>query len=161
MRRTKKWISVLLAVCMMLSQFPLLSFAAEANGLSISATSVEAGEEFVVSFTIPATNDLAAEIGVNVAFDKSAFTVVSYAPPNLTGASRTYSTAAEATAAGEFTVTYTGDGGEATIDVSSDVVISATLKANDTASGDYDIKVSKYYANSFEEDGYTEKAALR
>ncbi len=151
----KKISTFLLALCMVFGLISTHAFAAT-SGLSLSKTDVKQGEEFTVSLTIPSIAEPMATIQLWIEFDKTKFEVTQYEPPQVTGGSRTYSTASEATAAGKISVSYEGDGGDNTADLSGGYTLSATVRAlSDATVGSYEFNLTSTILQSLETDGYT------
>lgn len=149
--------SILLAFCLAVSLITVSSTADGAGGLSVSKTEVKPGDELVLTFSVPGNASKAVGIEVNITFDKEVFEVTSFEPPELSGGARMYSEETDANASGKLTVTYMGAEGDATIDFTGGLTLTAVLKVLDTApTGEKALEVSKYYAYSLEEDGYTE-----
>jgi hypothetical protein len=152
----KRILSLVLIVCLITTiLIPITAFAA-GNGLSTSATNVKQGETFTVTLQIPSIAEKMATVQFWITFDRTDFQVTSYVPPTVTGGERVYSTESEANAAGKITVSYSGAGGDNTVDLSSGYTLTATVKALDAATiGNHTFTLSSCKLEKLADDGYS------
>ena len=150
---------ILLTLSLLVSAFQVSIFAADPGGLEVSQTNLNAGDEFTVTFTVPANTTLAVQIEIHIAFNKDVVNLKSFAPPELPGATKTNSDVDASNKAGKFTVTYDNTAsGDPTIDLSNGLTFTATMVVLDgVAEGTECVfEVVKYNAYSLESDGFTE-----
>ena len=154
----KRSLSVFLSLLLLLSIFtPAVSaYAASGNGLSVSKSEVSPDGEFDLTIAVPKITALMSSFAIKVSFDKDNFEVTSFSPGEISGSKPFQSTPAEANASGELSMTYQGDLGDNTLDVSSGFSVVASFKAKSNAAvGNYDFSIIDYTAEGLADDGYT------
>lgn len=135
MKMRRKMTAILLTAIMLISMLPAAAAAATDVTISTSKSEVNAGESFTVTLTVPAVSKLVATAQFKVLFDNSKFEITAFAPPSLTGASKTNSDPASANGNGFFNSSYDSVSYDNSIDLTTGLVIEAAARAKEGASG--------------------------
>ena len=157
----KRVFSVILAIALLLTMLPTAAFADGPNiSIATSVTEVSQGGTFTVTLSVPSIETKAYNVAFRIGFDKSVFEVSEFTAPQIAGSTLSvYSEVKEANTVGEVSCSYEGTAQENTIDLSSGITVVVTFAVkNDAVAGSYDftVDVTKNYAKSVADDGYTE-----
>lgn len=152
----RKFLSVLLVLCLMISSTPMVFAAGSDVTIKADKTAAKNGEDVTVTVTFPAVSGgTAYSASVAFTYDESAFKVKSFTAPSYNGTASNGNN----TASGNVSCTYMGNMGENTIDCSSELNLAVVFEVIDSAAaGSYDFVVDTdaTFAKHIEDDGYTE-----
>jgi|GEM_PF-4295432 len=137
----KRWLSLLLSLCLIVGLFPL-SAAAAGDAFQVGASSAKAGDSLTVSFTQP-TSLTVSTVSLTIAFDRETFEITDIAPAPF---ANTQPDKDGSNSRGWISIGYTDSTYDANTSLAAGtVLLSATFRVRDgTTPGDKVFAVTDY-----------------